>query len=62
LKLFAGYTFLYWTKVARVSDQIDLSLSQLPPDPPAGVRRPQVPLETTGFWVQGINLGLQVCF
>ncbi|MCY2987959.1 MAG: BBP7 family outer membrane beta-barrel protein [Planctomycetota bacterium] len=62
LKLFAGYTFLYWPKVARVSDQIDLSLSQLPPEAPTGVRRPQVPLETTGFWVQGINLGLQYRF
>jgi hypothetical protein len=62
LRATAGYTFIYWSKVLRAGDQIDRSLSQLPPEPPSGVHRPIVPLKDTDFWAQGINLGLDYCF
>ena len=38
LRATAGYTFIYWNNVLRVGDQVDRSLSQLPPEPPTGDR------------------------
>jgi len=57
-----GYTFLYWSKVARPGDQIDLDVSQLPPDGPTGARRPEFTFLTTDFWAQGLNFGLEYRF
>jgi hypothetical protein len=57
-----GYTFIYWNNVLRSGDQIDTAVSQLPPEPPTGDRRPMVPLKSTDFWAQGMNFGLDYCF
>ncbi len=59
-----GYTFIYWSKVARPGGQIDpnLNLSQLPPGPLVGAPRPQFTLVTTDFWAQGMNFGLEYRF
>jgi hypothetical protein len=59
-----GYTFIYWSDVARVGDQIDprLNLSQLPPGPQAGDNLPAFNMVTDDFWAQGLNLGLQCDF
>jgi hypothetical protein len=62
LRATVGYTFVYWNNVLRPGDQIDRSLSQLPPEPPTGALRPAVPMKSTNFWAQGINLGLDYCF
>ncbi len=62
LRLMVGYTFLYWSNMLRPGDQIDLQLSQLPPEPPAGQHGPAVLLVTDDFWAQGINLGLEYRF
>ena len=62
LRATVGYTFIYWNHVLRAGDQIDRSLSQLPPEPPTGARRPIVPLRDTDFWAQGVNFGLDYCF
>ncbi len=68
--LYIGYTFLYATKVMYASNQIDrvINPSEAPAisgDPsiiPVGVKRPQFLLDTNKFWVQGINVGLNIHF
>jgi hypothetical protein len=57
-----GYTFLYWSKVTRPGDQIDLALSQIPPAAAAASARPTFLPRTTDFWAQGINTGLDFRF
>jgi len=65
LRLFVGYTFVYWSTVFRPGDQIDRAVdaSQIPnftpPVPPAGQTRPLVPLKGRDFWAQGMNVGLE---
>jgi hypothetical protein len=57
-----GYTFIYWSKVARPGDQIDLNVS-LPTFPPAPAGdRPEFSWATTDFWAQGLNVGLDYRF
>jgi hypothetical protein len=67
LKLYVGYTFIYWSNVLRPGDQIDrvLDSNQIPntpPAPPARQRRPLVPFRDTDFWAHGVNFGLQYSF
>jgi hypothetical protein len=63
-----GYTFLYWSNVARPGDQIDRSINPtlLPTTPnlgPAvGPARPVFPFRDTDFWAQGVNFGLEFRF
>jgi hypothetical protein len=59
-----GYTFLYWADLARAGDQIDLGInpSQIPPGTLVGRARPEFTLQTTDFWVQGLNFGLQYAY
>jgi hypothetical protein len=65
LRASVGYTFLYWSSVARPGDQVDEGLSgtQLPTDtrfnPGSGPARPTVLLRSTDFWAQGINFGME---
>ncbi len=75
LRVFAGYSFLYWTNVLRVGDQVDTTLNvqdslyvtnsgqtvAVPPTQFRGVgpARPTVPFTSTDFWAQGISVGLQ---
>jgi hypothetical protein len=57
-----GYTFFYWSVVARPGEQIDLDVNPdlIPPrEPPVlGPARPRFVYNGTDFWAQGINLGL----
>jgi hypothetical protein len=64
LRVFAGYTFIYWSKVARPGDQIDLALnpSQLPPGHLTGLPRPALVPHDTDFWLQGIDFGGELRF
>jgi hypothetical protein len=64
LRATAGYSILYWSKVARAADQIDteLNLSQLPPGPRQGAPKPQFLLHDEDFWAQGMNIGLELRF
>ncbi len=74
LRIFAGYTFLYWTSIARPGDQIDRAVNlalvpgiQFPPGPvtlpPAvGPVRPVAVFNDKNFWAQGINLGVELRF
>ena len=64
-RLFAGYTFLYWSEVVRAGDQIDTSLNatQVPVVRPAGPllgpARPAFSFHGTDLWAQGGTFGLE---
>lgn len=64
LKATAGYTFMYWTGVARAGDQIDtsLNLSQLDIGGLVGTARPQFRGVCDDIWIQGLSLGLEYQF
>jgi hypothetical protein len=68
LRIYAGYTFLYWSDVARPGDQIDrgINTSQLPivgaSAGSAGSNRPTFSFKETDFWAQGVNAGLEFPF
>jgi Putative beta barrel porin-7 (BBP7) len=60
-----GYTFVYWSSVARPGDQIDRTINpaMVPTDigyGTGGPARPAYPYKTTSVWTQGVNLGLEV--
>ena len=58
-----GYTFLYWSQVARAGSQIDRNVnSTLLPGSEEVITgdttRPRFRFQETGFWAQGLNFGL----
>lgn len=55
-----GYTFLYWSQVARPGDQIDLDVnpSQLTSDGLVGAPRPEFRWAGSDLWAQGMSFGL----
>lgn len=57
LRLSLGYTWFYWTEVARALDHVDrtLDLDQLTTGTPSN--RPDFDLNLTSFWAQGMNAG-----
>lgn len=59
-----GYSFIYWSQVARPGEQIDLdlNLSQLAPDGLTGNARPRAAPVFTDFWAQGLSFGLDCQF
>ena len=65
LCVFAGYDFLYWSRVVRPDDQIDrvLDVSRVPNfaagAAATGVARPASPFKQTDFWAQGLDVGLE---
>jgi hypothetical protein len=52
-----GYTYLYISNVARPSDQIDRSVNFAAP-----TTHPAFTFNSSSFWMQGINVGLQFRF
>lgn len=70
LSLFAGYTFLYVSSVARPGNQIDRTLNptqttaftENPSPTPDGPARPSFKFKTSDFWAQGLNVGLAFRF
>jgi hypothetical protein len=66
LRVFTGYTLLYWFDVVRAGDQVDLTINPnlLPPvtGPVAGPFRPAPRFQTTDLWVQGLSAGLEFRF
>jgi hypothetical protein len=64
LRATVGYTFLYWSGVARPGDQIDpyLNLSQLSAEGLTGPARPRFDWISSGVWLQGLNIGLDYRF
>jgi len=75
LRVFTGYTFLYWTHVVRPGEQVDLRVnsSQFPQfavPPPTnlgngtliGQPLPAQSFHSSDFWAQGINFGVEFRF
>ena len=64
MRIFAGYTLLYWSNVARPGDQIDpvINPTQLPtaagPGTLVGPARPAPGIHDSSLWAQGVNLGV----
>ena len=58
----AGYTFLYWTDVARAGEQIDtrVNRTQIPPGTLLGPARPVFQGHETDFWAQGVSAGVDI--
>jgi hypothetical protein len=60
-----GYSFLYWSRVARPGDQIDRNIHEalIPTHQFFGLStpdgRPAFNVRQTDFWAQGINFGLE---
>ncbi|HLJ97752.1 MAG TPA: BBP7 family outer membrane beta-barrel protein [Gemmataceae bacterium] len=65
VRLFAGYTFLYWSDVVRAGNQIDTSVNATqvpvvrPAGPLTGPARPAFSFHETDFWAQGGTFGLE---
>jgi hypothetical protein len=64
LRATIGYSLIYWNKVMRPGDQIDLHInpSQIAPGGLVGVAAPRFPAVTSDFWAQGLNVGLAYRF
>jgi hypothetical protein len=66
LRLTAGYTFLYWSRVVRPGDQIDLDVNPnlFPPEvmPFAGALRPRFAWRESDFWAHGVSAGVDYRF
>jgi hypothetical protein len=60
LRFLCGYQLIVWPQILRAIDQVDTRASQLPPEPPTGLRAPQFPSATSTLVVQGLHLGLQL--
>ncbi len=62
LRFTVGYTFLYWTNVARPGDQIDLAVNTSQPplgDRLSGAARPAFSFRDADFWAQGLSVGVE---
>lgn len=60
-RFLVGYTFIYWNNVVRAGEQIDTTINpDFLPDvqPTTGPRRPEFSFVDSGFWAQGLSLGL----
>jgi hypothetical protein len=66
VRIFTGYSFLYWSDVARPGDQIDrgINVNAVPASRTFGVAavpaRPAFAFHGSDFWAQGVNFGLEV--
>jgi hypothetical protein len=66
LRVFGGYSVIYWSSVARVGDQVDptVNTSQatrlIAPATLTGPARPAFILRDSAYWAHGANVGVQV--
>jgi hypothetical protein len=60
-RVFVGYDFLYWSKVARPGDQIDrvVNTTQVAGGTLVGEARPRFLFQDTHYWAQGFSGGLE---
>ena len=60
IDLTAGYSFIYWNKVALAADQVDLGINTSQLDGPlVGPARPRFAFQQTDYFAHGFNVGLQ---
>src|SRR5262245_17253701 len=57
LRVFAGYTLLYWDNPIRSGRQVDLVVN---PVPGVASDRPRIPFRTEAIWGQGVSAGLEL--
>jgi hypothetical protein len=61
-----GYSFIYWSKVQRAGEQVDLLLNPnlFPPQKTTGnlVGQPAYHGVNNDYWTQGLNFGFQYSF
>ena len=60
-----GYTFIYWSKVARAGSQIDRNLNPsyfANNGPATGAVQPEFTFVMGDYWTQGMNFGLELHF
>jgi Putative beta barrel porin-7 (BBP7) len=66
LRFSVGYTFLYWSGVARPGDAVDLRVNstRVPTSllPPSGPAAPLFAFRGSDFWAQGMTFGVQLLF
>jgi hypothetical protein len=64
VRLMVGYTFLYLNEAARPGDQINRNVTIQPVGTPASFSptAPPPSIVSTGFWAQGIDVGLRFSF
>jgi hypothetical protein len=71
IRAFVGYDFLYMTDAVRPGNQIDRTLNftsnsaisgVTPPATLVGAPRPEPQFNGSGFWAQGINIGIDFKF
>jgi hypothetical protein len=66
LRVFIGYSFLYWSDVARPGDQVDTGLNrhEVPTSrlagPATGPARPAFSFVQSDYWAQGLNFGMEL--
>jgi hypothetical protein len=66
LRVFVGYSFLYWSDVARPGDQVDSGINrhELPTSrlsgPVTGPARPAFSFVQSDYWAQGLNFGMEL--
>ena len=62
LRLFMGYSFLYWNNVARPGSLIDtvVNTTQQSGGVLAGPARPAFAFHNTDYWAHGVNFGLEL--
>jgi hypothetical protein len=64
-RVFVGYSLLYWPRIARAGEQIDLSVNPsliIPLQATSGPQNPNFTLHTGSLWAQGIDLGIEFRF
>jgi hypothetical protein len=67
LRTFVGYDFMYLSSIARPGNQLDgqinptyfTSFSGVPTGPLVGEARPAPQFQSTDYWAQGVNLGVE---
>ncbi len=64
LRATVGYTLIYWSKVMRPGELVDLNLNitQVPPGELIGAPEPRFSFATNDFWLHGLNLGIEYRF
>lgn len=62
VRVYVGYSLLYWSNVTRPGDVIDLVVNptQLPPGTLNGPARPAFGWRDSDFWAQGVNFGAEL--
>lgn len=59
-----GYNYLHWSSVLRAAEQVDRDITptEVPPGTRVGPVKPSALFAQSGFWAQGLNLGIEYRF